>query len=83
MFRNTFKWSWEEYRKQDKTVQKRDDLFTFGLGDNLPVIMSMDGSWNWSEDKTTNTAGYANLSKRDQKRGGINVHEIKFPDWVS
>ncbi len=77
-FRNTFKWSWEEYRKQEKTVQKRDDNFSFGLGSNLPVTMTMDGAWNWSEDKTTNTAGYANLSKRDQKRGGVNLMKSNF-----
>jgi hypothetical protein len=76
--RNTFKFSWEEYRKQEKTVQRRDDNFSFGLGDNLPVTTSVDGSWNWSEDRTTNTAGYANLSKRDQKRAGLNAMKSNF-----
>jgi hypothetical protein len=77
-FRNTFKWSWEEYRKQDKTVQKKDDNFNYGLGSNLPFIFTMNGAWNWSEDKTTNTAGFANLSKRDQKRAGLNAMKSNF-----
>jgi len=77
-FQNTFKWSWEEYRKQDKTVQKKDDNFTYGLGSNLPLIVTMNGAWNWSEDRTTNTAGFANLSKRDQKRAGLNAMKSNF-----
>ena len=77
-FRNTFKWSWEEYRKQDKTVQKKDDNFNYGLGGNLPFVFTMNGAWNWSEDRTTNTAGFANLSKRDQKRAGLNAMKSNF-----
>ncbi len=77
-FRNTFKFSWEEYRKQDKTVQKKDDNFTYGLGSNLPFVFTMNGAWNWSEDRTTNTAGFANLSKRDQKRAGLNAMKSNF-----
>jgi hypothetical protein len=78
MFKNTFKWSTEEYRKQDKSVQKKDDTFTYGLGSNLPFVLSMDGSWNWSEDRTTNTAAFANLSARDQKRAGLNAMKTNF-----
>jgi hypothetical protein len=77
-FRNTFKWSWEEYRKQEKTVQKRDNIFSFGVGTNLPVNLSFDGAWNWSEDKTTNTAGFANLTKRDAQRGSVNAMKSNF-----
>lgn len=76
--KNTFKWSWEDYRKQEKTVQRFDNNFSYGLGNNLPVTTSLDASWNWSEDRTTNTAGYANLSKRDQKRVGINATKANF-----
>ena len=78
MFKNTFKMSTEDYRKQDKSVQKKDNTFTYGLGSNLPFVMSLDGSWNWSEDRTTNTAGFANLSARDQKRAGLNAMKTNF-----
>ncbi len=78
MLRNTFKWSWEEYRKQDKNVQKRDNLLTYGLGDNLPVVTSIDAAWNWSEDNTVNTAGFANLAKRNMKRAGIHLIKSNF-----
>ena len=78
IFKNTFKWSWEEYRKQDKTVEKRDNVFTMGVGGNLPLIMTIDGAWNWSEDNTVNTAGYANLSKRDSQRGGVRLMKNNF-----
>jgi len=78
IFTNTFNWSWEEYRKQDKTVQKRDNKFTYSLGKNIPVALTLDGSWNWSEDNTTNTAGFANLSKRDMKRFGLAASKTNF-----
>jgi len=78
MFKNTFKMSTEEYRKQDKSVQKKDNIFTYGLGTNLPLTVSFDGAWNWSEDRTTNTAGFANLSARDQKRVGLNAMKTNF-----
>jgi len=78
VFKNTFKWSWEEYRKQDKTVQKRDNTFAYGLGNNLPVTLSLDGAWTWSEDNTVNTAGFANLSKRDMKRIGLRANKTNF-----
>ena len=78
VFKNTFKWSTEEYRKQDKSVQKKDDNFTYGLGSNLPLLLTMNGAWNWSEDRTTNTAGFANLSAKDQKRGGLNAMKNNF-----
>lgn len=78
VFTNNFGWSWEEYRKQDKTVQKRDNTFTFGLSSKLPAAISLDGAWNWSEDNTVNTAGLANLSKRDIKRISVKASKTNF-----
>ena len=66
--KNNLGWSWEDYRKQDKTVERWDNVFSYQLGQMLPLTTKLDATWNWSEDKTTNTAGVANVSARDQKR---------------
>ncbi|MBK7769167.1 MAG: hypothetical protein IPI48_01170 [bacterium] len=74
----TLNWSWDEYRKQDKTVENRKGALTYGFGRQLPLTTSIDGNWNWSEDRTTNTAGYANLYKVDNKLVNLNASNHKF-----
>ncbi len=74
----TLNWSWDEYRKQDKTVENRKGSLTYGFGRQLPLTTSIDGNWNWSEDRTTNTAGYANLYKVDNKLVNLNASNHKF-----
>lgn len=66
-FKNTFKWSWEDYRKQEKTTENRSSQFNYGTGKMLPFAFNMNGSWNWSDDLTTNTVGYTNQSRRETK----------------
>jgi len=67
-FRNKLEWSWDDYRRQEKTVEKRNNDFTYALGNILPATVRLGGRWNWSEDKTVNSAGIGNLNKRDQRR---------------
>ncbi len=66
-FTNTFKWSFDEYRKQNKNVERRSNTFNYNLGQTLPVILRLDGNWSWSHDKTVNTAGFKNLFATDNK----------------
>lgn len=68
----------EEYRKQDKTVEKRDGSLIFRGGQTLPVNTQIHTNWNWSEDRTVNTAGSVNLIKRDYKQARVvlNKNEI-------
>ncbi len=70
---NTVGWSQEEYRKQDKTVEKRSLKSLYNAGSVLPFSLGVNGSWNWSEDFTTNTSGNPNLSKRDIRLGTVTV----------
>lgn len=74
-FSNTAAWSWDEYRKQDKTLQKRTDNFLYTPARTLPVGLAVTGTWDWSEDMTVNTAGFANLSKRDVKAGALTAEK--------
>lgn len=88
-FTNTAKWSYDEYRKQNKTVEKRSDNFSYNLGMALPMIVRLDGQRSWSHDKTTNTAGFDNLLAQDNKslrlaatkskaRTGAFTHSYRF-----
>ncbi len=75
---NTLGWSWADYRKQDKTIEKREDQLTWNAGQQLPLTTSIVGNWDWSEDKTVNSAGVANLAKRDYLRGSLNLSKTKL-----
>ncbi|MCB1184993.1 hypothetical protein KDM41_16315 [bacterium] len=66
-FVNNLKWNYEEYRKQDKNVERRNVNFNYGFGQQLPLVVRIDGDWSWSHDKTVNTAGFSNLFAQDNK----------------
>jgi hypothetical protein len=77
-FKNTLDWSWDEFRRQNKTVEKWNNEFIYSLGKMIPLQARLDGRWNWSEDKTVNTAGVANLNKRNNKKLGIELSKQMF-----
>ena len=74
----TLYWSWDEYRKQEKTVETRKGGLNYKFGEQLPVTTTIDGTASWSEDRTTNTAGYANLFKVDNKLVNLAASRHKF-----
>lgn len=75
---SNLEWSWDNYRKQQKTVDSRKGGLRYSFGKQLPLVTIIDGSWNWSEDRTTNTAGYANLFKMDNKLVNLTSSQQKF-----
>lgn len=77
-FTNTASYSWDAFRQQDKTIEARGEKFTYSAGKLLPFTVTSSGSWDWSEDQTTNNAGLSNLSKRDLKLGSLRVNQPKF-----
>ncbi len=88
-FSNTAKWSYDEFRSQDKNIESRSNGATYNLGQTLPLIMRLDGSRDWSQDKTVNTAGFSNLFAQDRKslrlsgsktkaQTGVFTHSLKF-----
>ena len=58
--KNTFKWSWEDYRKQDRQVENRSAALTYASGNALPMRLTTGVNWRWSDDQTVNSAGFLN-----------------------
>ncbi len=77
-FRNAANWSWDDFRKQEKTIEMRSDDFKFNAGKMLPFVFDMNGKWDWTNDLTTNTAGFTNLSRRENKTGTLSASHSKF-----
>jgi hypothetical protein len=77
-FSNTLGYSWDDYRQQDKTIEARSTKATYTAGNLLPVSLTANGSWDWSEDRTINYAGLSNLSKRDLRNGSVRLSRSKF-----
>lgn len=75
---NTLNWIWNDYRKQDKTIEGRKGGLNYNFGKQLPVTSTISGTWNWSEDRTTNSAGNANLYKVDNKLLSFSASSHKF-----
>lgn len=71
-------WSWEQFRKQEKTVENRKSSLDYNFGQQLPFVTTVRGDWNWSEDRMTNTAGFANLFKVDNKLVNVNATRHKY-----
>ncbi len=72
-FSQSLAYSNEEYRKQNKTVDRRDASMIYSAGQMLPVSGQLRMNWNWSEDRTVNTAGNVNLIKRDFKQAALSL----------
>jgi hypothetical protein len=79
-FSSTLNYSWSDFRQQIKTAEKRGIMGTYSSGSNLPVIASLRGSKDWSEDITTNSGGFENVSKRDYRTGGLTLSKPKL-NW--
>lgn len=70
-FRDNLDYSYESYRKQDKTVEQRGAGVNYTSGTQLPVRLELTGDWDWSEDITVNRGGLSNLAKRDAKTASL------------
>ncbi|MHB8080142.1 MAG: hypothetical protein ACYDIE_12915 [Candidatus Krumholzibacteriia bacterium] len=58
-------WSRENYRQQTKTVESRDGTLHFADASGPRFRKDLTLTRNWSEDRTVNTAGNANINRRD------------------
>lgn len=65
--------SLDDYRQQDKTVEKRDGSLVYrsATGRNLGGTVNM--SRNWSEDRVKNKSGTVNTNKLDYQRAIANL----------
>ncbi len=69
-------YSTESYRKQDKTVERRDGNLTYIDPQGRWFSTSLRMTNNWSEDRTVNTAGIANVNKRDFKQASVDLDSL-------
>ena len=76
IFNNKLSWSWDDYRQQDRTAEKRSWLADYNAGTQLPVTLRVNSTWDWSEDRTLNAGGLTNLSKRDYKKGEVALNKV-------
>lgn len=72
-FTQSVKAATENHRQFDKTVDTRGGSLEFKDGKSLPIDATLNMSWDWSEDRTVNTAGALNLIRRDYKRANLEV----------
>ncbi len=69
-------WSLEDYRQQDKTVEARDGSLLFSDLSGPRFCKTLSLTRNWSEDRTVNTAGNANINRLDFKQARANVDSL-------
>ncbi|MEZ4387791.1 MAG: hypothetical protein R3D98_09475 [Candidatus Krumholzibacteriia bacterium] len=76
---DTYGYSYDSYRRQDRTVENRNANATYLSGEGqdpyglLPVILRLEASTNWSEDVTVNTAGSRNTKRSQTRRAGVSA----------
>ncbi len=66
-------YSYETFRQQEKTIERRENSFNFSDSKLLPFKLTVASNWNWSEDQTVNSLGASNLTARDHKMATLNV----------
>ena len=67
--------SMDDYRQQEKTVEKRDGSLTYRTGADAPYQGNINMIWNWNEDRVTNRSGVVNLTKRDYKQATASLEK--------
>lgn len=74
---DTYRWAYDTYRRQDKTVETRSANATYTSGELLPVTLKLLASVDWSDDLTTNTGGSTNQNKRQTRRAGVSASKSR------
>jgi hypothetical protein len=74
-FNQRFSYGLEEYRRQEKSVDRRSGSFDYRAGESLPVELTLNSSWDWSEDVSVNTSGRTNLIKSDTRRARLELRK--------
>jgi len=74
----TFNWGYDNFRRQEKTVETRSARGTYRSGKLLPFTLSMDVGTDWSEDLTVNSSGNENQNKRKTRRAGVNASKSQL-----
>jgi hypothetical protein len=77
--------SLDDYRQQDKTVEKRDGSLIYRSSKTRTTSGTINMMRNWNEDRVTNSSGAVNTNKRDfqsavanVQKTGMNLKGIEF-----
>lgn len=77
-FNDNLSWSFDSYRRQQKTTENRMALGNYDSGLLLPFQLRLQASTNWMEDLTTNAAGTQNVNRRQTRRAGVSAGKTKW-----
>jgi len=69
----TWKLSHEDYRSQEKIVDKRDLSVSYNTDANRRFQAGLNLGQNWSEDEVITSSGLTNVNKRDFRRAGATL----------
>ena len=72
-FKQDVTWSWDDYRRQDKTVEKRNGKIDYNTDLSKSYSARVMLSDSWTEDRSVNSAGVTNLNKQDLKQASLNL----------
>ncbi len=75
---STSSWSWDDFRQQEKTSQKRKETLSYNTAAMWPAVLTINGSWDWNEDETLNNANLTNIAKRDFKLLDMKLAKTKY-----
>ncbi len=67
-FSQTLKITLDDYRAQEKTMEKRSATLNYSTSSQRDLIGSLNLSDNWSKTEVTNSAGNTSVNKRDTRR---------------
>ncbi len=70
---DNYRYGYDTYRRQDKTVETRAADATYTSGEQLPFTLRLEGSIDWSQDITTNSGGNTNTNRQERRRAGASA----------
>jgi hypothetical protein len=76
---DSFNYSYDSYRRQDRTVENRSANVSYVSGegerayDFLPVVLRLEANTSWSEDITVNSGGRRNVKLNETRRAGVSA----------
>lgn len=77
----TWTLSHEDYRSQEKIIDKRDLIINYNTDAARTIRAGLSLSQNWSEDEVTTSSGLTNVNKRDFRRAGATVSRDSLDTW--
>ncbi len=71
------RWSSEDYRQQDKTIETRSGSLRYANAGDSRLELGAELNNEWTEDRTVNLTGSANVNKRDFKQARVTMDSLQ------